>query len=98
MVQERVPKVFWRMWTKRLLHWCKRLLAEHFSNWPKHLLHPLLTTLGNVEVSGLCSRYSGSQAILGEGDAKKQKTIKKSAFTEREQGIQFMKGFSKYFY
>ena len=24
---------------------------------PKHLLHPLLTTLGNFEVSGICSRH-----------------------------------------
>ena len=32
-----------------------------FSSWPKHLLRPLLTTLGNLEVSGLCSRHSGSQ-------------------------------------
>ena len=32
-----------------------------FSSWSKHLLRPLLTTLGNLEVSGLCSRHSGSQ-------------------------------------
>ena len=28
---------------------------------PKHLLHPLLTTLGTFEVSGSCSRRLGSQ-------------------------------------
>ena len=28
---------------------------------PKDLLHPLLTTLGTFEVSGPCSRHSGSQ-------------------------------------
>ena len=28
---------------------------------PKHLLHPLLTTLGTFEVSGPCSRTFGSQ-------------------------------------
>ena len=28
---------------------------------PKHLLHPLLTTLGIFEGSGPCSRHSGSQ-------------------------------------
>ena len=32
-------------------------------NTPKHLLHPLLTTLGNFEVSGLCSRHLWSQLI-----------------------------------
>ena len=31
--------------------WCKRLLRDHFSSWSKHLLHPLLTTLGNFEVA-----------------------------------------------
>ena len=51
-------------WCKRglHLHWCKRLLGDHFSSWPKHLLHPLLTTLGKSEVSGLCSRHLGSQS------------------------------------
>ena len=29
---------------------------------PKDLLHPLLTTLGTFEVSGRCSRHSGSQS------------------------------------
>ena len=28
---------------------------------PKHLLHPLLSTLGTFEVSGPCSKHSGSQ-------------------------------------
>ena len=73
--QERVQKVFWCMWTKSLLHWCtrglhwcktglhwcKRLLGDRFSRWSKHLLHPLLTALGNFEVPGLCSRHLGSQ-------------------------------------
>ena len=35
---------------------------------PKHLLHPLLTTLGTVEVSGPCSRTFGSQC-LSHGNA-----------------------------
>ena len=70
-----MPKVFWCMrtkgllrWCKRGLHWCKtgsywckRPLGHRFSKWPKHLLHPLLTTLGNYEASGLCSRHSRSQ-------------------------------------
>ena len=43
------------------LHWCKRLLGDPFSGSPKHLLHPLLTTLGNFKASGLCSRHLGSQ-------------------------------------
>ena len=29
---------------------------------PTHLLHPVLATLGNFEVSDLCSRHSGSQS------------------------------------
>ena len=55
-------------WCKRELHrcktgfrWCKRLLGDLCSLGPKHLLHPLLTTLGTFEVSGPCSRHSGSQ-------------------------------------
>ena len=37
---------------------------------PKRLLHPLLTTLGTFEVSGPCSRHSGSQCkrCLWKGD------------------------------
>ena len=50
-------------WCKTGLHWCKRLLGNYFSRWPNHLLYPHLTTLGNFEVSGLCSRHSGSQYI-----------------------------------
>ena len=63
----------WRTWTKSLLdwckrglhwcktglHWCKRLLGDPFCNWPKHLLHPLLTTLGNFEVSASVAGTSG---------------------------------------
>ena len=30
---------------------------------PKHLLHPLLSTLGTFEVSGPCSRHPGSQLL-----------------------------------
>ena len=30
---------------------------------PKHLLHPLLRTLGNFEVSGPYSRHSGTQSL-----------------------------------
>ena len=55
-------------WRKRGLHrcktgfgWCKRLLGDLCSLGPKHLLHPLLTTLGTFGVSGPCSRHSGSQ-------------------------------------
>ena len=55
-------------WCKRGLHrcktgfgWCKRLLGDLCSLGPKHLLHPLLTTLGTFGVSGPCSRHSGSQ-------------------------------------
>ena len=40
---------------KKELHWCKRLLGDHLSNWSKHLLHPRLTTLSIFEVSGSCS-------------------------------------------
>ena len=38
--------------------------ASEAGLWPtctKHLLHPLLTTLGNFEISGPCSRHLGSQ-------------------------------------
>ena len=58
-------------WCKRELHrcktgfrWCKRRLGDLWSLGPKHLLHPLLTTLGTFEVSGPCSRHSGSQHKL----------------------------------
>ena len=34
------------------LHWCKRLLRHHLSSLSKHLLHPLLTTLGNFGACG----------------------------------------------
>ena len=57
-------------WCKRELHrcktgfrWCKRLLGDLCSLGPKHLLHPLLTTLSTLEVSGPCSRHSGSQCL-----------------------------------
>ena len=41
-----------------LLHQCNRLLVNI---QPKHPLCPLLTTLGNFKVSGLCSRHFASQ-------------------------------------
>ena len=79
VVKERVQKVFWTqgakvllLWCKRELHrcktgfrWCKRLLGDLCSLGPKHLLHPLLTILGTFEVSGPCSRHSGSYYMLG---------------------------------
>ena len=49
------------------LHWCKRLLGDLCSLGPKHLLHPLLTTLGTFEVSGPCSRTFGSQPQTLDG-------------------------------
>ena len=56
-------------WCKTGLHWCKRLLGDLFSRWLKHLLHPLVATLGNSQVSGLCSRHSGSQCnYICDGD------------------------------
>ena len=68
-------EVFWCMWTRSLLrgctgakktglHSCKRLLGDHSSSRPKHLLHPLLTTFGgNFGVSGLCiQRHFRSQS------------------------------------
>ena len=33
----------------------------YFSRWPQHLLHPLLTTLGNFEVSGLSESVAGTR-------------------------------------
>ena len=36
-------------------------LGRPFLQLAKHILHPLLTTLGNFEVSCLCSRHLGSQ-------------------------------------
>ena len=71
-----MQKVFWTQGAKVLLHWCKRelhrcqtgfgwckkLLGDLCPLGPRHLLHPLLTTLGTFEVSGPCSRHSGSQA------------------------------------
>ena len=54
---------------KRELHrcktgfrWCKRLLGDLCSLTPKtHLLHPLLTTLGNFEVRGPVAGTPGSE-------------------------------------
>ena len=46
---------------KKGLHWCKGLLGDPFSSLSEHLLHPLLTTLGNFEASGPCSRHLGSR-------------------------------------
>ena len=57
---------------KSLLHYCNPGFAPVQPSFapvqqafdphtPKHLLHPLLTTLGNFEVSCLCSRRLGSQ-------------------------------------
>ena len=74
--QARVQKVFVCIWTTSLLHWCKRglhwcktglhwckrLSGDSLSSWSEHLLHLLLTTLGNLEVSDPCSRHSGSLA------------------------------------
>ena len=70
-----MQEVFWAKGTKVLLHWCKRelhrcktglrckrLLGDLCSLGPKHLLHPLLTTLGTFQVSGPCSRHSGPQS------------------------------------
>ena len=48
--------------SKTRLHWCTRLLGDPFSSWSKHLLHPLLTTLGNFEI---CSRHLGSGVARG---------------------------------
>ena len=65
MDQKTVALVRGLHWCKTALHWCKRLLGGHlFSRQrKKNLLHLLLTTLGNFEVSGLCSRHSGSQGL-----------------------------------
>ena len=63
------PKNLWHWykrglhWCKTGLHWCKTLSQDLFSSWSKHLLHPLLTTLGTLEVSDPCSRHSGSQDV-----------------------------------
>ena len=56
---------------KSLLHQCNPVLHQcnppapvqqaFGPHTPKHMLHPLLTTLGNFEVSGPCSRHLGSQ-------------------------------------
>ena len=43
------------------VHQCSRRLV-HMRQ--KHLLHPLLTTLGTFGVSDPCSRHSGSQRLL----------------------------------
>ena len=49
-------------WCKTGLHWCKRLLGDHFSRWPKQLLHPLPNHSGQFRGFGpLCSKHSGSQ-------------------------------------
>ena len=39
-------------------------LGRPFLQLAKHLLHPLLTTLGNFEVLGLCSRQSGVARLV----------------------------------
>ena len=49
-------------WCKRGLHWCKRLLGDRFSNWPKHLLRPLLTALGNFEFPASVTGTRGRKA------------------------------------
>ena len=64
VVRRGCKKVFWTQSAKVFLHWCKRelhrcktgfrckrLLGDLCSLGPKHLLHPLLTTLSTFEVS-----------------------------------------------
>ena len=86
---ERVQKVLWAKglkgllhWCKRELHgcktgfwWCKRLLGDLCTLAPKHLWHPFRTTLGTFEVSGPCSRHSGSQESKNSQNPQKKKTL-----------------------
>ena len=58
----------------------KRGFGGAKDSWgPKHLLHPLLTTLGTFEVSGPCSRTFGSQ----DKTHKEQKTHQQNIIVPR---------------
>ena len=69
----KAPKASFLHWCKRELHQCKTgfrrckgLLGDLCNCAPKvqkHLLHPLLTTLGTFEVSGLCLGKKKSMAM-----------------------------------
>ena len=88
--------MFWCMWTKSLLHWCKRglhwwktglhwckTLSDHLSSSSKHLMHPLLTTLGTFEVtvSDHYSRRFGSQIGFGKRGLLEKGSFQKSPFS-----------------
>ena len=51
-------------WCKTGLHWCKRLLGGLFLQVPKTPFAPSPYHFGQFEVSGLCSRHSGSQILM----------------------------------
>ena len=74
-----MQKFFWAQgarvllqWRKRELHrcktgfrWCKRLLADFCSLGPKHLLHPLLTTLAAFKGPGHNQDFSRKKVHVG---------------------------------
>ena len=80
MTRSLVEKVLWAKGATGLLHWRKKRVApvqnrvqvvQKTLGRPvlpefKYLLHPHLTTLRSFQVSGRCSRHSGSQPMAAD--------------------------------